>query len=92
MKANEFDEAFDEGQDLTDMLDVSKARRPKQAQRRVNVDFPTWMIDRLDKEASRLGVTRQSIIKVWLSERMEAQDKGRGDQETRNATMRDLVS
>ena len=91
MKAIEFDQAFDDGQDVSDVLDVSKARRPQQAQRRVNGDFPTWMIERLDEEASRLGVTRQSIIKVWLSERIEAQDKGRGEQATRNATMLELT-
>ena len=71
MKAKTFDRKFDEGKDLSKDLDISKAKRPLQAQRRVNVDFPTWMIDQLDKEAKRLGVTRQSIIKIWLSERLE---------------------
>jgi hypothetical protein len=71
MKARKFDRDFDQGKDVTGALDLSKARRPKQEQRRVNVDFPTWMIEMLDKEASRLGVTRQSIIKVWLAERLE---------------------
>jgi hypothetical protein len=71
MKANKFDADFDEGKDITAALDVSKARRPLQAQKRVNVDFPTWMIESLDREAGRLGVTRQSIIKVWLAERLE---------------------
>jgi hypothetical protein len=71
MKAKEFDRNFDQGKDVTDSLDISKARRPKQQQKRVNVDFPTWMIEMLDKEAGRLGVTRQSIIKVWLAERLE---------------------
>jgi hypothetical protein len=71
MKAKTFDRKFDEGKDVTKDLDISKARRPLQTQRRVNVDFPIWMIDRLDKEAKRLGVTRQSIIKIWLSERLE---------------------
>lgn len=71
MKAKSFDRRFDEGKDVTDALDLSKARRPLQEQKRVNVDFPTWMIERLDKEAKRLGVTRQSIIKIWLSERLE---------------------
>ncbi len=72
MKAKTFEQQFDDGVDLTVSLDLSKARRVQQAQRRVNVDFPTWMIDSLDREASKLGVTRQSIIKVWLSERLEA--------------------
>jgi len=71
MKAKEFERAFDEGDDLTAMLDTSKARRVLQEQKRVNVDFPTWMIESLDREAGRLGVTRQSIIKIWLAERLE---------------------
>lgn len=71
MKAKDFDAKFDAGEDVLDALDLSKARRPNQAQKRVNVDFPIWMIESLDKEASRLGVTRQSIIKVWLAERLE---------------------
>jgi hypothetical protein len=71
MKAKKFDSDFDSGKDVTSALDLSKARRPLLEQKRVNVDFPTWMIDSLDREASRLGVTRQSIIKVWLAERLE---------------------
>tara|TARA_B110000858_G_scaffold194218_1_gene248187 strand:- start:38101 stop:38328 length:228 start_codon:yes stop_codon:yes gene_type:complete len=71
MKAKKFDTEFNNGKDVTSNLDLSKIKRPNQEQRRVNVDFPTWMIDSLDKEASRLGVTRQSIIKVWLAERLE---------------------
>ena len=71
MKANEFDKKFDNGENISKYLDMSKARRPEQEQKRVNVDFPVWMIHLLDKEAKRLGVPRQSIIKVWVSERME---------------------
>ena len=71
MKAKTFDQKFDEGKDVTDVLDLSKARRPLQAQKRVNVDFPTWMIRELDLEARRVGVTRQSIIKMWLAERLD---------------------
>jgi uncharacterized DUF497 family protein len=71
MKAKEFDRKFDKGEDVTQFLDTSKAERPAQEQRRVNVDFPTWMIDSLDREARRLGVTRQSLIKVWIAERLE---------------------
>jgi hypothetical protein len=70
MKANEFDREFDEGKDISKYLDRSKARRPAQEQKRVNVDFPRWMITLLDKEAKRLGVPRQSIIKVWVAERL----------------------
>ena len=71
MKAKSFDAKFETGEDVTESLDLSKARRPLQEQRRVNVDFPAWMIDSLDREAGRLGVTRQSVIKVWLAERLE---------------------
>jgi len=71
MKAKTFDKKFDENKEITGDLDLSKARRPNQEQKRVNVDFPTWMIESLDKEAKHLGVTRQSIIKVWLAERLE---------------------
>ena len=71
MKAKAFDEKFDDGDDILDVLDLTKAKRTMQDQKRVNVDFPAWMIESLDKEASRVGVTRQSIIKVWLAERLE---------------------
>ena len=71
MKARKFDSEFDAGKSVTAALDLAEARRPRQEQKRVNVDFPTWMIERLDREAGRLGVTRQSIIKVWLAERLE---------------------
>ncbi|MGH8182633.1 MAG: type II toxin-antitoxin system BrnA family antitoxin [Rhodanobacteraceae bacterium] len=71
MKAKAFDRKFESGADIITDLDLARARRPLLAQKRVNVDFPNWMIDRLDKEARRLGVTRQSVIKVWLSERLE---------------------
>ena len=71
MKAKKFEQQFDDGADITVSLDLSKARRVLQDQKRVNVDFPAWMVDSLDREASRLGVTRQSIIKVWLAERLE---------------------
>jgi hypothetical protein len=72
MKAKKFEQQFDESVDITASLALSKAKRVQQAQKRVNVDFPTWMIDSLDREASKLGVTRQSVIKVWLAERLEA--------------------
>jgi macrodomain Ter protein organizer (MatP/YcbG family) len=71
MKAKQFDKKFDSGEDITKYLDVSKAHRPEQEQRRVNVDFPIWMIQSLDKEAKRLGVPRQSVIKAWVAERLE---------------------
>ena len=71
VKAADLDKKFDGGEDITKYLEVSKAHRPNLVQRRVNVDFPVWMIHSLDKEAKRLGVPRQSIIKVWVAERLE---------------------
>jgi hypothetical protein len=71
MKARELDQRFDRSEDVTSALDLDQARRPGTEQRRVNVDFPAWMVESLDQEARRLGVTRQSIIKVWIAERLE---------------------
>ena len=71
MKAKDIEKKFDDGEDISRYLDISKARRPEQEQKRVNVDFPLWMIQELDKEAKRLGVPRQSIIKVWVAERLK---------------------
>lgn len=74
MKAQEFDQKFDAGEEnITPELDLDQATRVNQQQKRVNVDFPVWMIDSLDKEAKRLGVSRQSIIKVWIAERLQEQ-------------------
>ena len=76
MKASEFDKKFDDGaEDIIDDLDLSTLRRPNREVRRVNVDFPLWMVASLDREAQRLGVTRQSIIKVWIAERLEREPK-----------------
>ena len=72
MKAKDLDKKFDNGEDITKYLDLSKAKRPGQAQKRVNVDFPEWMIASLDREARKLGVTRQSIIKFWIAEKLKA--------------------
>ena len=83
MKAKKFEQQFDKGVDLTASLDLTKARRVLQAQKRVNVDFPTWMVDSVDREASKLGVTRQSVIKVWLAERLEATTSNLAFQRTR---------
>ena len=72
MKASRLDKKFDDGiEDIIDDLDMSTATRPNKQQKRVNVDFPLWMVESLDREAGRLGVTRQSIIKVWIAERLE---------------------
>lgn len=71
MRAKELDKKFDNGEDISKYLDYSKARRPGREQKRVNVDFPVWMIQSLDREANRLGVPRQSVIKVWIADRLE---------------------
>lgn len=71
MKTEAFDKAFDNGDDVSKYLTFSKATRPARAQKRVNVDFPVWMIASLDKEAQRLGVPRQAVIKVWIAERLK---------------------
>ena len=73
MKASEFDKKFDDGENVITELDISRARRPGEEARRINVDFPAWMVESLDKEARRIGVTRQSIIKMWLAERLQKQ-------------------
>jgi hypothetical protein len=76
MKASDFDKKFDDGvEDIMDDLDLSTLDRPNREVRRVNVDFPVWMVESLDREAQRLGVTRQSIIKVWIAEKLEQQPK-----------------
>ncbi|MEX0902819.1 MAG: CopG family transcriptional regulator [Pseudohongiellaceae bacterium] len=74
MKAKDFDKKFDQGKkDIIDDLDLSTARRSNQEHKRINVDFPSWVVESLDREAARIGVTRQSIIKVWLVERLNAE-------------------
>ena len=72
MNSSEFDRRFEEGESVLEALDLEAARRPRLEAKRVNVDFPLWMVEQLDREASRLGVTRQSIIKLWLAERLES--------------------
>jgi predicted DNA binding CopG/RHH family protein len=88
MKAKKFEQQFDKDVDITASLDLSMAKRVLQEQKRVNVDFPTWMIDSLDREASKLGVTRQSVIKVWLAERLEASASNLPIQRTRAGAAR----
>ena len=84
MKAKRFEKRFEDGVDITASLDLSKAKRVLQEQKRVNVDFPTWMIDSLDREANKLGVTRQSVIKIWLAEHLEATGSKLPPQRTRS--------
>jgi len=75
MKTEEFDERFDAGDDVSEALDLARSTRPGRLVRRVNVDFPDWMVDSLDREARRLGVTRQAVIKVWIAERLDGTDR-----------------
>ena len=70
MKAHEFDRAFDEGRDTPEMIDWSQAPRSNTRLRRVNVDFPAWVVEALDVQARQLGVMRQSLIKPWIAERL----------------------
>ena len=71
MKAEEFDALFDSGVDISHLVDWSKMTRPGLEAKRVNVDFPAWMVQRLDKRAAHLGITRQSLIKMWIAEKLE---------------------
>jgi hypothetical protein len=74
MKAREFDKKFDNGEDVSRLLDLSKAKKPVAGMKRINVDFPAWVVEKLDREANRLGVPRQSLIKVWIAERLKEVD------------------
>ncbi|AEH78327.1 CopG family transcriptional regulator [Sinorhizobium medicae] len=74
MKASEFDRRFDAGEDITDAVDWDKAQRPNLEPHRVNVDFPSWVVGKLDQEAQRLGITRQALIKVWIADRLEGRN------------------
>lgn len=78
--AKELDQRFDNGEDISEYLDWKNATRPGLEQRRVNVDLPTWMIHSLDSEAKRVGVTRQSIVKIWLAERLKAEQNNSAGQ------------
>ena len=81
MKAKDFEKKFDEdADDIIDHLDLSSSRRPNLDQKRINVDFPAWVVESLDREAARMGVTRQSIIKVWLVERLNAEAASKAQQ------------
>jgi len=71
MKAKDFDRKFDAGEDVSDQIDWSKAERPNIDIRRVNVDFPAWVVQGLDREAARLGVSRQALIKLWIAEKLD---------------------
>ena len=87
MKAKDLDKIFDDGEvDINDYLDMSTAFRPGQELKRVNVDFPVWMIERMDKESSRLGVPRQSLIKVWIAEKLEAQQLSKKSKKVQQAS------
>jgi hypothetical protein len=86
IKAEELDKKFDDGEDISEYLDWDKAVRPNLDQKRVNLDLPIWMIQSLDSEARRVGVTRQSIMKVWLAERIKAEKNVSRNSETLRAS------
>ena len=71
MKATDFDKKFDSGEDISDFLDFNNAKRAGLEIKRINVDFPEWMVESLDQEAHRIGTTRQSLIKFWISDRLD---------------------
>jgi hypothetical protein len=71
LTAEQFDRAFDAGEDITPHLDLDRATRPGLAARRVDVDFPAWMVEGLDARAAHLGITRQALIKIWIAEKLE---------------------
>jgi hypothetical protein len=73
MNPEELDTKFDEGVEILEYFDLNSAKRPGSETKRVNVDFPVWMVEALDKEAQRLGVHRQAIIKTWIAQILDAQ-------------------
>lgn len=75
MKAKNFDAAFDRNENILKQVDTKNAKRPNAKLRRVNIDFPEWVIAALDRESTRLGVTRQSLVKVWIAERLQEEEK-----------------
>lgn len=76
MKATDFEKSFDRGEDITANLDLGQATRPNRETRRVNVDFPAWMVRELDREAARLGVNRQAVIKTWIARTLDQRHPG----------------
>lgn len=75
MKAKDLDKMFDSGEvDITPYLKLESLAHPGHQQKRVNVDFPEWMLKKLDKEANHLGVPRQSLIKVWIAQQLTRND------------------
>ena len=71
MKASEFDQKFDSSENIIEHLDLSSATRKNQSHKRINIDIPVWMLEKLDLEAKKLGVNRQAMIKIWLSEKLK---------------------
>ncbi|MEB3312204.1 MAG: CopG family transcriptional regulator [Snowella sp.] len=72
MKAEELDQKFDDGEEILQYFDLNSIKRPGLEVKRVNVDFPAWMVEALDRESQRLGVHRQAVIKTWIAERLDA--------------------
>ncbi len=80
MKAKDFDKAFDEGENISQSVDWSKASRPGRKTQRINIDFPEWMVTDLDNDAERLGVARQAIVKTWIADRLDEKKREQNNQ------------
>ena len=73
MNAKELDKKFDEGrEEILDYFDTENIEKPNEESKRINIDLPKWMVERLDREARHLGVSRQAIIKLWLAQKLGA--------------------
>lgn len=75
--SQQIDELFDSGGEVLPYADESTFERPRQAQRRMSVDMTVPMISRLDGYAEEYGVTRQSLVEIWLAERLNDEDDRR---------------
>jgi hypothetical protein len=71
ISAVEFDEKFEKKENLVPYLQTDKITKPGLKSRRVSVDFPEWMVQELDRAAQKLGITRQSLIKVFISDKLK---------------------
>ena len=70
ISTEEFDKKFDDGEDISEYIDFDSVRPLNAEQKQINLELPLWIVKGLDKEAQRLGVTRQSVIKTWLAEKL----------------------
>ncbi len=70
MKAEDIDKKFDSGEDVLEYFDTDNLLRPNLEAKRVNIDFPIWVVNALDKEAKAIGISRQALIKTWIVDRI----------------------